>query len=140
MKSAKSDFLKTLLTMLCLALFLNSCFLKQDRTTVVYGTITDEKGQSVDSILVIFQGMKDLSLEVLSSELSDQKGEYEIVMDVPKKFTSINVTIPFFPAENPKYMRLFKTKIGTKDGQSTNNCCIAQIGEKTRYDFKLIAR
>ncbi|WP_157488038.1 hypothetical protein [Dyadobacter crusticola] len=126
--------------MLFLTLLLNSCFLKQDRTTTVYGTITDEKGQSVDSILVIFQGMKDLNLEILSSEFSDQKGEYDIVMEVPKKFTSINVTIPFFPAENSKYMRLFKTKRSTKNGQSTGNCCIAQIGEKTRYDFELIAK
>lgn len=126
--------------MLCLALFLNSCFLKQDRTTVVYGTITDEKGQPVDSILVLVKGREWSKGTTLSQTFSNSSGEYELLLDVPKKFDGVDVIIPFGSIINPKFQSLFKDFYVKKNGQSTNNCCIAQIGEKTRYDFKLIAR
>ncbi|KQS31068.1 hypothetical protein [Dyadobacter sp. Leaf189] len=123
-----------------LALLLNSCFLKQDRTTTVYGTITDERGQPVDSILVLAKGREWSKETTLDQTFSNRSGEYELLVDVPKKFDGVDVVIPFGSLTNPKFQSLYKDFRVTKDGQPTNNCCIAQIGEKTRYDFQLIAR
>ncbi|MCE6989456.1 hypothetical protein [Dyadobacter sp. CY323] len=119
---------------------LTGCFLKQDRTTTVYGTITDQNGQPVDSILVMVLGMQISHSEVLSQIYSDKAGEYEIMVEVPKKFNSINVGVPFLLIENPKYQNNYKGKKTTKDGKRTSDCCTALVGKKTRYDFQLIPR
>ncbi|KQS31072.1 hypothetical protein ASG33_11995 [Dyadobacter sp. Leaf189] len=126
-----------MLAVIFLGFLMDSCFLKQDRTTVVYGKITDEKGQAVDSIMVICQGLRDLTYETIHSTYSDKNGAYEIAVEVPRKFTAVNVTVPFLPLENPKYLRLFRGKRSSMNGKSTGNCCVAKIGEKTRYDFQL---
>ena len=119
---------------------LNSCFLKQDRTTTVYGTITDQNGAPVDSIMVIVQGMHLLSFESLKETYSDKNGKYEMVIDVPKKFSAIDVTVPYFFTENFKFFKYYNGKKTTKNDVSTSNCCIASIGEKTKYDFQLIPK
>jgi hypothetical protein len=140
MKPQKKKASPVAFALLSAILFLNSCFHKQDQTTVVYGTITDEKGQPVDSILVIVQGVKGFIYRRLGQQYSDHKGEYEITLEVPKEFVAVNAAVPFSFDENPKLMRHFKDTIGSKSGKSTGNCCTAQIGEKTRYDFELIAK
>ncbi|WP_157488040.1 hypothetical protein [Dyadobacter crusticola] len=140
MKSLRKLHFKAMLAVTCLSCLMTSCFLKQDRTTVVYGKIKDGRGQAVDSILVICQGLRNLTYETITSKYSDESGEYEIAVEVPSKFTAANVTAPFLSLENPKYLRLFKDKISSKNGKSTGNCCIAQIGEKTRYDFELVPK
>lgn len=119
---------------------LNSCFLKQDRTTTVYGTITDQNGEPVDSIMVIIQGMRLRGLESLTETYSDKNGNYEMVIDVPKKFGAIDVTVPYFFTENLKYVKYYNGKKTTKNDEFTNNCCIASVGKKTKYDFQLIPR
>jgi hypothetical protein len=56
------------------AFLLNSCFLKQDRATVIYGTITDQNHQPVGSILVSIDGVKGFSYETLKEVYSDEDG------------------------------------------------------------------
>ena len=123
-----------------LMLSLNGCFLKQDRTTTVYGTITDQNGQPVDSILVLVQGVKYLTYQDLASVYSDENGNYEIVMEVPKKFNSVNSGIPAIPLQNMKFEKFYKGYDVMKDGNSVSNCCFSSIGQKTRYDFQLMPK
>lgn len=119
---------------------LTSCFLKQDRTSVIYGTITDENKQPVDSILVLVDGTKFLTHEQLKQVYSDENGNYELVVEVPRKFGSLDVGVPFFPVENAKYNRNYKGTYVKKNNIATNNCCSASIGQKTKYDFQLIPK
>ncbi|MCE7068872.1 hypothetical protein LZG74_01080 [Dyadobacter sp. CY327] len=119
---------------------LQSCFLKQDRTTTVYGTITDQNGEPVDSILVMLTGLKLNSGTVLKEVYSERDGNFEVVADVPKKFSAINVEVPFLPHKNSKFQKNYNGFEIERDGVSTNNCCTASIGTKTRYDFQLIPK
>jgi hypothetical protein len=123
-----------------LVFLLTSCFLKQDRTTVIYGTITDQNQQPVDSILVLVDGTKFLTHEQLKQVYSDENGNYELVVEVPKKFGAVNVLIPFGSSINPKYQKNYKGKKTFRDDKFTSNCCSASIGQKTKYDFQLIPR
>lgn len=133
-------FLSQLLLLLFITISATSCFLKQDRTTTVYGTITDQNGDPVDSILVILQGGRSLSTyETVGEVYSNQDGKYELVIDVPKKFQSAHLGVPNFPSKNQKFMKYYNGFIVQKDGKSTT-CCRAGIGEKTKYDFQLIPK
>ncbi|MCF0038515.1 carboxypeptidase-like regulatory domain-containing protein [Dyadobacter fanqingshengii] len=119
---------------------LNSCFLKQDRTTTVYGTITDQNGEPVDSIMVIARGKRGFSFETLKQTYTNGEGCYEILIDPPKKFDFIDISVPFLLIENPKFFKYYTGKKTRKDDEKTSNCCIAPIGEKTKYDFQLIPK
>jgi hypothetical protein len=123
-----------------LVFLLTSCFLKQDRTTTVYGTITDQNGQSVDSILVLISGLEFYRATTLKEIYSDEQGNYEVVVDVPKKFDALNVIIPSFPTKNPKFQKNYNGYGIRKNDDPTNNCCMASVGEKTKYDFQLISK
>jgi hypothetical protein len=123
-----------------LIFLLNGCFLKEDRTTVIYGTVTDENKQPVDSILVLLIGMKFLDYEDLKTVYTDKQGHYELVVEVPKKFNPVNVAIPSWTIQNPKFVRLYKEYNVLKNDEATGNCCTASVGEKTKYDFQLIAK
>ncbi|MCF2503956.1 carboxypeptidase-like regulatory domain-containing protein [Dyadobacter sp. CY107] len=87
---------------------LSSCFLKQDRTTTVYGTITDQNGEPVDSIVVIFKGVKNFKYDSLNGAYSNSKGEFAILQEVPKKYYTVNILIPFGSSINPKFQKNFK--------------------------------
>jgi hypothetical protein len=119
---------------------LNSCFLKEDRTTVIYGTVTDEHKNPVDSILVLMSGMKFLDYEDLKTVYTDKQGHYELVVEVPKKFNPVNVVIPALPIENAKFLRMYKAYHVLKNDMAAGTCCYASVGEKTKYDYQLIAK
>ena len=129
-----------LASLLLITLSVSSCFLKQDRTTTVYGTITDQDGEPVDSIMVMMTGLKFHSGTVIKEVYTGEDGNFEIVAEVPKKFSAINVEVPFLPVKNPKFENNYDGFGVKKDGVSTNNCCTASIGEKTKYDFQLIPK
>src|SRR5215217_6165575 len=127
--SAKRIF--HILVHLALIIQLSSCFLKQDRTTTVYGTITDQNGKPVDSILVIFKGVQGFKYDSLARSYSNSKGEFETLLEVPKKYHTMNVVIPFGNSINPKFQQNFKDYRIYKNDNHTNNCCTASIGQKT---------
>jgi hypothetical protein len=124
----------------CLALLLSDCFLKQDRTTTIYGTITDHNGQPVDSILVIVDGVQGFKYETLKQTYSDEEGNYEMVVEPARRYSGVNSGIPFDTFENIKFMRSYRDYFSKKNGIRTGTCCLATIGEKTRYDFQLILK
>jgi len=101
-----------------------------DRTTVVYGKVFDENQIPVDSILVLLSGSRLKGSIDLKSTYTDENGDYEIALEVPRKFGQIDVAIPYGP-DNPKletiYMRGDRIK-----GQSR-----PMIGKKTKWDFQL---
>jgi hypothetical protein len=124
----------------CLALLLSDCFLKQDRTTTIYGTITDQTGQPVDSILLRVRGVTGLKYDKLKEFYSNQNGGYEIMLDVPKEYSSLSIAIPFSNSLNPKFTNQYLGHYVFRNDVKTNDCCYAELGEKTKYDFQLIPK
>ncbi|CAG5068216.1 hypothetical protein DYBT9623_00945 [Dyadobacter sp. CECT 9623] len=119
---------------------LSGCGVFTDRTTVVYGTITDQNGEPVDSILVSIDGVKGFRYETLKQVSPNNVGSYELLVEVPKKFSSVNIIVDTSPVENVGVERPYKKLLVKKNDKSTNNCCSASIGEKTKYDFQLIPK
>jgi hypothetical protein len=121
--------------------YTTGCFRKQDQTTTIYGAVTDQNKRPVDSILVMLDGVKNSRYDELKETYTDKNGNYEIVLDVPKSYTSVNLSIPFFPVENSKFVKNYSGFSNlSKNDEKTNNCCFATIGVKTKYDFELKAK
>jgi hypothetical protein len=132
---------KPLITMVfaLLLIFLLSCDKdKGERTTSIYGRVTDQNQQPVDSIMVEVDGMRNLDSEELKYTYTDEDGNYELVLEVPEKYISINVLIPYLPIRNPKFQERYKVEKIFKNGQQTSSCCISSVGEKIQWDFELM--
>jgi len=122
-------------------LFLSGCIDRHDRTSSVYGHINDENGDPVDSILVTLHAFNISKERLLDAVYTDENGNYEMITDVPKGFSSLSVSSPFWPLKNPKFMMFYQGfSFIYKNDQQTNNCCNARVGERTKYDFKLMPR
>jgi hypothetical protein len=132
--------IRLIISALALSFLLSRCFLTQDRTTVVYGTITDQNGEPVDSILVSVDVGRAFKYETLMQVYSGEDGSYELVVDVPRKYRLAYLNIPPDSYDNPKYDKSYKGLRTYKNGQFTEHCCSASIGNKTKYDFQLIPR
>jgi len=114
-----------------IALAMIGCGHLGDRTTVVYGKVFDENRVPVDSILVLLSGSRLKGSVDLKSTYTDENGDYEIALEVPRKFGHITVIIPY-GKDNPKLGKIYSqsTDIG---GQRP-----PMIGKKTQWDFKLL--
>lgn len=110
---------------------------KDERTTTVFGKVVDRDQVPVDSIMVELDGIRNLDSEELKYTYTNENGDFEIVLDVPRKYISVNVVIPYLPIGNPKFQKKYKIEKVFKDGQRTNNCCISTIGSKVQWDFEL---
>lgn len=68
--------------------FAQSCkWGKDSRLTTVYGKVTDQAGQPVDSVSIIFAGHKGVSGGVpIKETYTDSTGTYQIMVDVPRKY------------------------------------------------------
>jgi hypothetical protein len=117
-------------------MLLLSC--REDRTTVIFGTVLDQSQQPVDSIMVTISGVRSFHSEVIQSTYTDKDGHFELVTDVPRKYVAVNAGIPYFPLENPKYQEHYQIGKVFQNTRQTANCCNAPIGEKTQWDFELI--
>lgn len=103
-----------------------------DRTTVVYGKVYDQYQQPVDSIMVQLTGSNLSISEVeLESVYTDKNGQYELLVEVPKKYHNVTVDVPYFPDQNPKFQNNYK--ISKRIGNSSK----PMIGHKTQWDFQL---
>lgn len=101
-----------------------------ERTTHIYGKVIDQNQQPVDSILVVVSG-SNLSPNTLdlASTYTDENGNYEILLEVPKKYLSLSIFIPYDELNNPKYSDYtFK---------SQTNGSNPLIGKKTQWDFEI---
>ncbi|MDR6804316.1 hypothetical protein J2Y45_001585 [Dyadobacter sp. BE34] len=117
-----------LLPMMALAML--ACGHLGDRTTVVYGKVFDENQVPVDSILVLLSGSRLKGSIDLKSTYTDENGDYEIALEVPRKFGDINVGIPYGD-DNPKFEKIYRQATDIK-GQRR-----PMIGKKTQCDFQL---
>lgn len=117
-----------LLPMMALAML--ACGHFGDRTTVVYGKVFDENQVPVDSILVQLRGSKLTGSIELKSTYTDKNGDYEIALEVPRKFGQIDVAIPY-GLNNPKLETIYIRGDRIK-GQNR-----PMIGKKTQWNFQL---
>ena len=115
-----------------IALAMLACGHLGDRTTVVYGKVFDENQIPVDSILVLLSGSRLKGSIDLKSTYTDENGDYEIALEVPRKFGEIDVIIPY-GRDNPKLGKIYR--------QATDvDQLPPRIGKKTQWDFKLLAK
>jgi len=126
----QSEIFKSYLLLPFIALTMLGCGHLGDRTTVVYGKVFDENQVPVDSILVQLRGAKITGSIELKSTYTDENGEYEIALEVPRKFGDINVGIPYGD-DNPKMEKIYRQATDIK-GQER-----PMIGKKTQCDFQL---
>jgi hypothetical protein len=131
-----AKFLFLLAAPIFLMLLANSCKMG-DRTTVIYGKVTDQNNEPVDSILVTASGLWYLNIEVVKEIYTDENGDYELVIEAAKKYTALDIVIPYVPVENPKFQWNYDVDKVFKNDVRTNNCCMASIGGKTKWDFQL---
>lgn len=135
----KTNKIKKCLWISALCLFvifvLQGCSIFSDRTTSVYGTITDENGQPIDSIEVEVYGGKLNGFYHMATTLSDSTGHYEIVLEVAGKFTKLECLIPPNSSGNVKYQNGYSGYEIFKDGKSAGFSI--EKGEKNNVDFHL---
>ena len=117
-----------LLPMMALAML--ACGHLGDRTTVVYGKVYDQNKLPVDSIMVLISGLKLSGAYDLKSTFTDENGDYEITLEVPRTYGNVGVTIPYLP-QNSKFEEKYKIK--DRIGPSSK----PMIGKKTQWDFQL---
>ncbi|WP_439555579.1 hypothetical protein [Dyadobacter sp.] len=122
---------------LCLSvsLFMQGCKSIFSDTTTVYGRITDEKGLPVDSIMVRVVGSKIHGSQNMAETFTDSSGNYEIVVEVAGKFTSVSCLIPPNSTENVKYQNYYSGYEIFGDGKIAGFSI--EKGEKNNRDFKL---
>lgn len=123
----------------CLVLSLASCGPLINRETVVYGLITNDDGEPVDSVLVGIYGSKGLyGGYPIGQAYSNKQGFYEVDVDVANEWWSARVSVDL---NNRNLWRLYEsyesTRNQTSGGHSGGG---VSIGLRTRYDFKLIRK
>nr|WP_295928997.1 hypothetical protein [uncultured Dyadobacter sp.] len=120
-------FEKLLLVMSIAALAIACQF---ERTTHIYGKVVDQDQQPVDSVLIVVSG-SNLSPNTLdlASTYTDANGDYEVLLEVPKKYLTLSLSIPYDGLHNPKYSN-YTLKSQTKGSNPL-------IGKKTQWDFQL---
>ena len=126
----QSGIFKSWLPLPIMALAMLACGHLGDRTTVVYGRVFDENHMPVDSIQVLLSGSNLRGVVSLKSTYTDENGDYEILLEVPRKFADIDVNIPY-GLDNPKYEREYSQANDIKGQKSP------MVGKKTQKDFQL---
>ena len=109
-----------------------------DRTTKVYGKVTDQAGQPIDSMAVIMLGHVRLSSGnvPIGQANTNSKGEYELVIDVPKRYAKVSAVIHSdYSSISNKYLEYEVFKDGVR-----HSCCTLVLGEKTNYDFVMLPK
>lgn len=106
------------------------------RETIIYGRVTEITGQPVDSVQFVISAYKDLgNIKALFRVLSDHDGNYEAIVDAPKEYAGIDITVA--GVDNPAFHLTYRGYGVYKDGNKVNYCCTVRVGGKVRYDFKV---
>ena len=116
---------------------------KQDRTTIVFGTVKDNLGKpivGVDMNLYREKGILGSRAKLLKTVQTDTKGEYSITTEIPKDYHSGDVLCNFF--NDAKFYGIFDSNKGDIifNGQATKDCCSVKIGQKNQYDWILFRK
>ncbi|MFB9292027.1 carboxypeptidase-like regulatory domain-containing protein [Persicitalea jodogahamensis] len=110
------------------------------RLTTVYGKVTDQAGQPVDSVTILFAGHKGVTGGIpIDETLTDSTGAYELVVDVPRKYlyASIVSSLNFEPLRS-KYSS--QNRLIFMNDVQQGSCCTVTLGGKTKYDFVLLPK
>ncbi|WP_247235525.1 carboxypeptidase-like regulatory domain-containing protein [Telluribacter sp. SYSU D00476] len=124
--------------LLLTVLFSNTtgCISFLDRTTTVYGRVTDDSQQPIDSLEVELSGVFTFGGGLpLATTYTDSEGNYKITYKVPKDFSRGNVFIIPSGKKFDKYKREYLIYV---DGNLTSSCCRIPIGTSKNYDFLLL--
>jgi hypothetical protein len=116
---------------------------KQDRTTVVFGTVKDDAGKPIAGLEMNLYGEKGLlgsRATLLKTAKTDVKGEYSITTEIPKDYHSGNVICNFF--NDPNFYGVFDSTKGDIffNGQNIKDCCSVSVGQKNQYDWVLVRK
>ncbi|NBB21357.1 hypothetical protein GVN20_18470 [Runella sp. CRIBMP] len=112
---------------------------KQDRTTMVFGIITNDINQPIEKVPVEIHGNNGIiasSGDKLTTVYTNAKGEYSVTLDVPKGYHSVQVFAKWY--SDTAFVNKYKNSTVTKNGRATRDCCRGELGQKTQYDFVLI--
>ncbi|MPR34471.1 hypothetical protein [Salmonirosea aquatica] len=122
-----------------IVLLIESCRNKEvARLTTVYGKVTDQAGQPVDSVTIGMQGYEGwLGGLPIDKVYTNQKGEYELVVDVPLRYSYAGVQLNF---EYRSLLDSYYDWLIYKNDVKTGDCCIVTMGGKTKYDFTLLPK
>jgi hypothetical protein len=108
---------------------------KLSRTSNAHGRVTAIGGSGLDSVAVVFVAVKLSGGTALLRVFTDKNGNYSGTVDVPKGYGTLDVVVP--TSGNPKYTDVYRDYDIYVNGRKTNDCCPAEIGGKTQYDFKM---
>jgi hypothetical protein len=128
------------LSLVAVLLLMGGCKKEGARMTAVYGKVTDQTGQPVDSVTILFAGTLKFSAGFpIKETLTDSSGSYELVVDVPKEYNSAGITASL-RSESLRGKYSAENRLIYKNSVQTNNCCNSTIGKKTKYDFVLLPK
>lgn len=132
---------KPVLTIVLLFILLTSCR-NEDRTTQIYGKVTNLTGQPVSGVPIIIAGQEKHGFVPAEYDLdtaySDVKGNYISTLTIDKKYRRLKIINMYFKIDSleAKY-RDYDVKM---NGVRTDYCCPAEIGKRTEYNFILLPR
>ena len=117
-----------------------SC-IKEDRTTIVFGTVKDELNNPIVGVDVELYGMKGVfqgRRTFLKTTKTDSKGEYIITAEISKDFHSGDLDI----IPNEKILEKYSIDVSKLyfNGNQTNDCCRVSVGQKSQYDLVLFRK
>ena len=112
---------------------------KEDRTTIVFGTVKNEINQPIEGVEMVLYAERGILGSIhtkLKSAKTDAKGEYTISAEIPKEYHSGTVIYDFQPLFN-----FYKGGDGVYfNGKITDECCRVTVGQKSQYDLVLFRK
>ena len=114
---------------------------KEDRTTVVFGTVKNDINQPIEGVDVELYGVKGAfaaQLTFLKTTQTDAKGEYSITTEISKEYHSGDLDF----VSNGKILDKY-SNLGSKlyfNGNQTKDCCRVSISQKNQYDLVLVRK
>lgn len=114
---------------------------KDERTTGVYGTVTDPDGKPVEGVKVLVYGSKNCGPVMhFGEDYTDKTGAYSITFEASADLKDFNTAVPLSKTENPEIFKNFHEMTFRKNDEAVDKCCITPPGDKTKFDFKLVSK
>jgi hypothetical protein len=109
------------------------------RTTYLVGKVTNQKKQAVANLPIVISGHRKgipFQYDAIQTIYTNKAGEYALKLDAGKQFSDLDVTLDVlkFTDFGSQYSG-YRVSLNEK---STAQCCSAQIGYTSKYDFILL--
>ncbi|MCK8492445.1 carboxypeptidase-like regulatory domain-containing protein [Spirosoma sp. RP8] len=127
-------------SILLLGLCLSGC-IHSNRSTTIHGKVTDDSNQPIANVPIIIAGLRKGTLyhfDKLEAVYTNRQGEYTITFVPSNQYRSLEVANQF-NTDSTLY-HTYRDYSVTFNNQSKGDCCAAQIGYTSQYDFILLAR